>query len=171
VQRKEGDRIIDILEANAMNREIQKVTEKRFELANSAPAQASSLRENVGFCASTTFAKELLQGKAPIPPDVNETTTELITEMQGLWTRLKPLHGHLEITPRIYQHYWGGVNENTSSALSKIHFEHWKAWRNSKELTKLACSQLTLIARTGIHPTRWGRGLQVLLEKVPGSHW
>jgi hypothetical protein len=168
VQRKKGDRIIDILEANAMNREIQKVTEKRFELANNAPAQASSLQEKVGFCASTTFAKELLQGKAPIPLDVDKTTTELITEMQRLWTRLEPLHGHSEITPRIYQHYWGGVNENTSSALSKIHFGHWKAWRNSKELTKLACSQLNLIARTGIYPTRWGHGLQVLLEKVPG---
>jgi hypothetical protein len=70
--------------------------------------------------------------------------------MQRLWTRLEPLHGHSEITPRIYQHYWGGVNENTSSALSKIHFGHWKAWRNSKELTKLAYSQLNLIARTGI---------------------
>ena len=43
VQCKEGNRINDILIANAMNREIQRLTEKRFELANSAPAHASSL--------------------------------------------------------------------------------------------------------------------------------
>jgi hypothetical protein len=51
---------------------------------------------------------------------------------------------------------------------SKIHFGHWKAWSTSRELTKLACSQLNLITHTGIHPTRCGHGLQVLLEKVPG---
>jgi hypothetical protein len=37
VQRKEGDKIVDILEAHTMNTEIQRVTEMRFELANSAP--------------------------------------------------------------------------------------------------------------------------------------
>ncbi len=36
------------------------------------------------------------------------------------------------------------------------------------ELTKLACSTLNLIARTGVPPSRRGNGLQVLLEKVPG---
>ncbi len=32
----------------------------------------------------------------------------------------------------------------------------------------MACSQLNLIALTGVSPLRWGNGLQVLLEKVPG---
>jgi hypothetical protein len=62
----------------------------------------------------------------------------------------------------------GGVNKSTSLALSKIHFGHWKAWQLSLELTKVACSQLNLIACTGVPPLRWGNGLQVLLEKVPG---
>jgi hypothetical protein len=63
VQRKEGDKIVDILEAHAMNTEIQRVTEMRFELANSAPIQKSSLREKVGFCASTAFAKTSYRAK------------------------------------------------------------------------------------------------------------
>jgi hypothetical protein len=67
VQRKEGDKIVNILEAHAMNTEIQRVTEMRFELANSAPIQKSPLREKVGFCALTAFAKDLLQGKVAIP--------------------------------------------------------------------------------------------------------
>ncbi len=32
----------------------------------------------------------------------------------------------------------------------------------------MACSQLNLIAHTEVPPLRWGNGLQVLLEKVPG---
>ncbi len=166
-QRKEGDKIVDILEAHAMNTEIQRVTEMTFELANNAPIQKSSLQEKVGFCVSTAFAKDLLQVKVAIPSDIDKTTIESIQKLQQLWKRLQPYHGHSEITPGVYQYYWGGANKSTLSALSKIHFSHWKAWSTSRELTKLACSQLDLITRTGIHPTRWGHGLQVLLEKVP----
>ena len=39
VQHKEGEKVIDILEASAMNAEIQRITEKWFELANSALIQ------------------------------------------------------------------------------------------------------------------------------------
>ena len=63
VQRKEGDKIVNILKAHAMNTEIQRVTEMRFELANSAPIQKSSLQEKVGFCASTAFAKTSYRAK------------------------------------------------------------------------------------------------------------
>jgi hypothetical protein len=138
-----------------MNTEIQRVIEMRFELANSAPIQKSSLQERVGFCVSTAFAKDLLQSKVAIPPDIDKVTTELIQELQRLvWKRLQPYHGHSEITTEVYWYYWGGVNKSTLSALSKIHFGHWKAWCTSRDLTKLACSQLNLIARTGIHPAR-----------------
>jgi hypothetical protein len=88
VQRKEGDKIVNILKAHAMNTEIQRVTEMRFELANSTPIQKLSLQEKVGFCMSTAFAKDLLQGKVAIPLDIDETTIELIQELQQLWKRL-----------------------------------------------------------------------------------
>jgi hypothetical protein len=48
VQRKEGEKVINILKASAMNTEIR-VTDKRFELANSAPIQNLLLRQLVGF--------------------------------------------------------------------------------------------------------------------------
>jgi hypothetical protein len=66
VQCKEGEKVIDILKASAMDAEIQRVTEKRFELANSTPIQNLLLQQLVGFCTSTTYAKELLQGKLAV---------------------------------------------------------------------------------------------------------
>jgi hypothetical protein len=77
-----------------MNTEIQRVIETRFELKKSAPIQTSSLRQLVGFCALTTYAKDLHQGELAIPTDIDEATTELILEMQQLWTRPRPIHGH-----------------------------------------------------------------------------
>ncbi len=61
-QCKEGAKVI-ILEASAMDAEIQRITEKQFELANSEPIQNLSLQQLVCFCASSIFSKELLQGK------------------------------------------------------------------------------------------------------------
>ncbi len=139
VQCMEGNVVVDIVEAGAMNKEIQRVTERRFDLARSAPVTTSSLRQLVGYCASTQFAKYLLQGKVPIPPDMDDTTAKLIEEMQRLWTRLHSSHGQVDITPSIYNYYWGGTSEATSSALSGIHFAHWKAWRLSAELIWLVC--------------------------------
>jgi hypothetical protein len=100
----EGSAVVNIVKAGAMNAEIQWVTERRFDLARSAPVTTSSLRQLVGYCASTQFAKDLLQGKVPIPPDVDSTTAELIKEMQHLWTCLNPSHGQVDITPSIYRY-------------------------------------------------------------------
>jgi hypothetical protein len=60
VQQMEGDSVVDILEASTMNKEIQKVMEKRFDLAQSAPATSSCLRNLIGYNADTKFAKDLL---------------------------------------------------------------------------------------------------------------
>jgi hypothetical protein len=65
-----------------MVQEIQEITEKWFKLANSAPINTSSLRQSVGFCASTEFAINLLQQKIPIPGELDNYIVMLIEEMQ-----------------------------------------------------------------------------------------
>jgi hypothetical protein len=78
MQQMEGDSVVDILEALAMSEEIQKVTEKQFDLAQRAPATSSSLRNLISHNVGTTFAKDLLQHKVSIPAGMNTTTVELI---------------------------------------------------------------------------------------------
>jgi hypothetical protein len=151
-----------------MIQEIQDVTEKRFKLANSAPINTSSLHQSIGFCASTEFAINLLQQKIPIPGELDDYTVMLIEEMQCLFVQLQPLHSPTTILLQVYRYYWGHINESTLSVWSRIHFGHWKAIGKSDELTTLTCTQLNLVAATGILPSCWGTDLQVLLEKVPG---
>jgi hypothetical protein len=110
VQRKEGNKIIDIMEESAMVQEIQDVTEKRFKLANRAPINTSSLHQSVGFCASTEFTINLLQQKIPIPGELDDYTVMLIEEMQCLFAQLKPLHSPTTISPQVYRYYWGRIN-------------------------------------------------------------
>ncbi len=85
-----------------------------------------------------------------------------------LWARLGPSHGPVDITPSIFKYDWGGVNEATSSALSGIHFGHWKIFPLSSKLIQLICTQLNLVTRCRAPPFRWKKDLQVLLEKVSG---
>jgi hypothetical protein len=113
---------------------------------------------------------QLLQGKSNIPTDADEMTELLIWEIQHLWELLHDSHRPTDVTPDIYNYYWRGAKESTSSALLAVHFGQWKALIQSPHLVKFVCKQLNLIARCGILPSRWsnGNGLQVLLEKVPG---
>jgi hypothetical protein len=137
-------------------------------LANSARINTSSLRHFVRFCASTEYAKDLLQQKIPIPRELDEHTIMLIEEMQCLYAWLQPLHSPRMVMPEIYRYYWGRTSKSTTPAWSKMHFGHWKAICKSEKLTKLTCTQLNLVAAMGTPPSRWGTGLQVLLKKVPG---
>ncbi len=101
VQCKEGNKVINVLEAGAMNKEIQRVMEMRFKLANSAPINTLSFQQSVGFCAINIFAKDLLQGKVATPTDIDEAKTKLIKEMQQLWKHLQTSHGKTELMPEV----------------------------------------------------------------------
>jgi hypothetical protein len=99
--------------------------------------------------------------------DVDETRVLLIREIQHLWKRLHKSYKPTNITPDIYNYYWERAKESTSSALSAVHFGHWKALIQSPQLVEFVCKQLNLLARCGIPPSRWSNGLQVLLKKSP----
>ncbi len=75
-------KIVDVLEAAEMNKEIQVKTKMRFDLAHSAAVTRLSLRSLVGYCANTDFAHDLVQGKVPIPKDTDSSTDTLIRECQ-----------------------------------------------------------------------------------------
>jgi hypothetical protein len=147
VQKKVDGVVIDVVEAFSMNTEIQCTTEKQFNLAKSAPATSSSLHQLVVYCALTQFVTDLLKGDIPIPSNVDEPTSQLIRKFQRLWTRLSSKHQPTDITYNKYCYYWGRANEGTSSAISTVHFGHWKALIKSKYLAQFICMQLNLIAK------------------------
>ncbi len=154
VQSIENGEVTDIVIASEMNREVQIMTEQQFDLAKSAPIQLPSLRDSLGFCLATDFSLQLLQGKSNIPRYLDKTTALLIQEIQHLWELLHDSHRPTNITPDIYNYYWGGAKESTSSALSAVHFGHWKALIQSPHLVEFVCKQLNLVARCGILPSR-----------------
>ena len=54
------------------------------------------------------------------------------------------------------------------SSPSSIHYGYYKVSVKSELSSKIHAQQLTVIARSGVAPVRWGMSLQVLLEKLVG---
>jgi hypothetical protein len=140
----------------------------RFNLAHSMAITRSSLRQLLGYCTNTKFAKDLLQDSAHIPSSVGKATLCLIHKFLHLFKQLKHTHKPVKILPNNYCYNWGRASKKTLSAISAVHFGHWKVASKDLMLVDYICTQLNLNAQTGSAPSRWGVGLQVLLEKFLG---
>ena len=72
------------------------------------------------------------------------------------------------MSPDDFRKYWKQAREETSLSLRGVHFGHYRAATKSDKITKFLSEKVTLIARTGLPPERWGSGLQVMLKKIAG---
>ena len=81
----------------AMNKEIQVVTEQRFNLSMSAPITMSSLRSWLSFLSDTDFAASLLVGEVHIPWDVEDVTAMILREVICSFFKLLQ-EGHSVVT-------------------------------------------------------------------------
>jgi len=168
VQRLENGLVVDITTTEEMNREIQNVTEQRFDLSMSAPITMSSLRTRLGFLSDTDFANSLLGGNIHITWDVVDVTATVFDEIICLFGLLREGHRVVDITADHFRYYWRRFKERTSSSISGIHAGHYKSATHSDMVTNFLTRKITLITRGGCPPNRWGHGLQVMLEKVAG---
>jgi hypothetical protein len=116
VQRMEQGEVVDIYETEAMNLEIQVMTEQRFDLSMSAPITMTLLCDRLGILSDSEFAMQMLRGEVHIPPDVDTTNTLVLKEIYemggkapqfpqpqwglggggGIYIRLVNLKGHID---------------------------------------------------------------------------
>jgi hypothetical protein len=85
----EGSSVVDITDTKEMNKEIQQVTEQRFDLSMSVPITMSLLQEKLGFLSDTKCANNLLSGEVDIPDDVNNVTAMILREICHLFRTLQ----------------------------------------------------------------------------------
>ncbi len=117
VQKMKDGEVIDITETEEMNKEIQDVTEKRFDLSMSAPITMSLLHEKLGFLSDTDFAISLLQGDVYIPDDIDNVTTMVIEEIIRLFQMFQEDHAEINLGESECRYYWRKFRERTSSSI------------------------------------------------------
>ncbi len=111
VQGLENGLVVDVTETDEMNREIQTVTEKGFDLSMSAPITMSSLYTRLGFLSNTDFTNNLLTGDVHILWDVDDVTATVLDEIIRLFGLLWEGHGVVNITADHFLYYWRQFKE------------------------------------------------------------
>jgi hypothetical protein len=168
VRKMEHGQVINITETEEMNKEIQRVTEKGFDLSRSAPITMSLLQEKLDFLSDTNFATSLLHSNVHIPGDVDNATTMVIKEIIRLFQTLQTNHTQITLGESEFWYYWRKFREKTLLSISGAHVGHYKSATFLDMVTNFLSRKITMIARGECPPERWGHGLQVLLEKVAG---
>ena len=100
---------------------------------------------------------------------MDEATKYILQEIGNMGRKTRIGEGHkIVITADDFKTFWKRVSEWTTSSSSSIQYGHYKAAVKNKLVPKINAQQLTVIARSGVAPMRWGMSLQVLLEKLVG---
>ena len=128
-----------------------------------------SLAGKIRYLEDGDVARAIVDGTYEIPPELDESTKFTLQEIGEMGRKTKWGKGHEIITTtKDFQMFWKRISEWTASLALSIHYGHYKAAVKSKILSKINAQQLTVIARSGVAPLRWGMSLQVLLEKLAG---
>jgi hypothetical protein len=145
VQKMEDGEVINITETEEMNKEIQDVTEKRFDLSMSTPITMSLLCKKLGFLSDTNFAISLLQGDVHIPDDIDNVTTTMIEEIIRLFQMFQEDHAEINLGESEFWYFWRKFRQRTLSSILGAHAGHYKSASFSDMVTNFLSRKITLI--------------------------
>jgi hypothetical protein len=168
VETVENGITVEYTEQEELERVVREMTQHRFTMADSSPLCNGLLGEQLGYFADTDTAIQILEGTFEPPPGVPDSTILVLEEIGNITAKITRGKVRLTLTPDEFVKYWKAVTESTASSWSKIHFSHYKVAAMKERYAIFFAPKLSLIARSGWAPSRWGYGLTVLLEKIAG---
>ena len=143
-------------------------TEVRIHLATDAPISSTKLIEQLGYLGDSEIAQQIVEGRFEVPDEVDDATALVLEEIGRIGIQLSNGDVSIDITPEEFQYFWRKIREETASSYSGVHYGHYKAATHSDRYLAFLAKKITLVARTGCPPERWGYGLTVMLEKIAG---
>jgi hypothetical protein len=168
VERVEDGEVVDYTEQEDIERVVREETQTRFSAAASSSFCQNTLGEELGYVSDTEVAAAILAGTYEPPSDCSDSTVLLLDEIARVATLIERGTVRLSVTSDEYRDYWRAMFEYTSSAFSTVHFGHHKVCAANESLCAFFARKISFVARTGSAPSRWGVGLNVLLEKIAG---
>ena len=126
------------------------------------------MNKDLGFLGATKAAEQILNGTYIFPPGTDPHTIGLLKQLGAAANSIRSNSCQATISAEDFISYWNGRKEKTSSSFSGLHFGHWKAAAQSKNLSIIHAKSIELAFATGTPLDRWIIGLSVMLEKKPG---
>ena len=169
VQRVEDGELCEYNTKEEVEQVVQEECNARFTRAHKAPVMKNPLAKRLRYLEDEETARAIIEGTYEIPPELDDATRYILQEIGKMGGKMRKGEGQeIVITKEDYRTFWNRVGEWTTSSPSSIHYGHYKASVKSDLSSKMHAQQLTVIARSGVAPERWGVSLQVLLEKLAG---
>ena len=168
VERLESGELREYTEQEDIERVVREETQERFSAAESSPFCQGLLGESLGNVSNTDAAAAILEGTFQPPENTPESVCLLLEEIGRIGKLVSRQAVRLTCTTEEFQTYWRSISEKTSSSASGVHFGHYVAAAEQTPLARFFAKQISYITQTGRAPSRWGVGLNVLLEKIAG---
>ena len=113
-----------------------------------------------------TVLEDIVEGRHPLRKDLDMATKLYIEEIVRMArVNLLSVERKPAISSKNFASVWSKVKEHTQSSVSGHHYGTYKAAARDKTGSEAHALQLTLIARSGVYPLRWGTTMQILLRK------
>jgi hypothetical protein len=135
----------------------------RFNQASSTPFAVEPLLSSVGRYGELQGAQDILRGSSKLS-NLDYWAAQLLPFLKQILPT-KPVSSPSD---NEYVASWKRVNERTSAGPSGITIPHLKAHTTSSYLTKIDNILANFPYTWGFSPTRWKKGLDVMLKKKPG---
>jgi hypothetical protein len=148
------------------------VNETKTRSSENTPFMLSPLVEDFGYRWNREAHEQVLRGDYRIPEPCDGATELLI---QGL-ERPNNIHDGTRHIPRTHittdDHIkgWKRQKEKTSGGMSGLHFGHYKAHAQDRDLAAFDASMRSVAYTTGYSFKRWKKGLDVQLLKRSNDH-
>jgi hypothetical protein len=162
-----GDRL-KLTTKPELEKSLIKENNGRFGQTKDTPFMTPPLLDDFGYLADTPAAKEVQLGTYNIPPSVNKYTKKFI-EMLHLPPGFEPPPDLAIIKcPKEHRQAWSKQKERTSSEPAGLHFGHYKASIQDKELCAFDAAMRSISHCFGFSPTPWQRITDFQILKKAG---
>lgn len=141
--------------------------DSRFSQAKDTPFLTEPLLADFGLLGKSEVVQAVLNGTYEPPENADFYAKGLLEFL------LRPQHVEdfsMEVTIDDYIQGWRRAKERTSAGPSRLHFGHFKSLIESPELAELEVTLLNILVRSGYSPSRWRKGLNVMLLKKLGCY-
>ena len=126
------------------------IHDERFYLAEQAPICQDRLRGEFGYQADTLAARQVLKGTYVYSENFDQSTKEILEECARVRSVITAGSVKTNLKRGGWQQRWGKAKEKTSSSVSRLHFDHYKAGAKSELISHLHALKTSVALRRGV---------------------
>jgi hypothetical protein len=164
---RNGDDWVEITEKEKLEQALCNELYQRFNQAKTTPFCLSPLLDVIGPLGTTEEAKRILEGTFSVPQGCDPWVEKLLPHLRYAIPKINFPSHHSTTDHRTG---WTRVREKTSAGISGLTIPQMKAHTTDDLTLQIDTICARIPYQWGFSPSRWCRGIDVMLEKKKGVY-